>query len=80
MTEDDIKPKHVLVPKHEKISEEEKEALFERYKISVRELPKIMINDAALADIEVQIGDVIKITRNSPTAGRAVYYRGVSNE
>ncbi len=79
MTED-TKANHILVPKHEKISEKEKEALFERYKITVRELPKIMITDAALAELDVQLGDVIKITRGSPTSGIAIYYRGVSSE
>jgi DNA-directed RNA polymerase subunit H len=79
MTEN-TKANHILVPKHEKISDEEKKALFERYKISVRELPKIMITDAALTGMEIQIGDVIKITRTSSTAGIAVYYRGVSND
>jgi DNA-directed RNA polymerase subunit H len=80
MTEDNTKANHILVPKHEKISDEEKKALFERYNISVRELPKIMINDAALAGMDVKVGDVIKITRKSSTAGFAVYYRGVTNE
>ena len=80
MTEDTIY-KNVLVPKHEKISEEEKKELFEKFKISDRELPKITINDPALKGLEdVKVGDVIKITRKSQTAGTAIYYRGVSND
>jgi DNA-directed RNA polymerase subunit H len=72
--------RHILVPKHEKISDKEKEALLAKYNISMKELPKIPINDAALQGMELKVGDVIKITRPSPTAGRAVFYRGVSSE
>lgn len=78
MSEEPIK--HVLVPKHEKISEKEKKELFERYNINVQQLPRINAKDAAIAHIECKPGDVIKITRNSETAGRVLYYRGVSND
>ena len=71
---------HILVPKHEKISEKEKEELFAKYKISVKELPRISTTDSALVGLDAKVGDVIKITRKSPTAGNTVYYRGVSNE
>lgn len=71
---------HILVPTHEKISDKEKEELFAKYKITVRELPRISVADPALAGLNAQLGDVIKITRSSPTAGETVYYRGVSNE
>lgn len=79
MTEDS-KPNHILVPVHEKISDEEKTALFEKFNITERELPRILQTDAALAGLDVKLGDVIKITRKSPTAGVSIYYRGVSNE
>ena len=71
---------HILVPKHEKISDKEKEELFAKYNISVKELPRISFADPALAGLNAQVGDVIKITRKSPTSGDTVYYRGVSNE
>jgi DNA-directed RNA polymerase subunit H len=71
---------NVLVPKHEKISEEEKKELFEKFNITDRELPKILKNDPALRGMDVKAGDVIKITRKSPTAGTAIYYRGVTND
>lgn len=79
MTEDS-KHNHILVPVHEKISDEEKTALFEKFNITERELPRILQTDAALAGLDVKLGDVIKITRKSPTAGVSIYYRGVSNE
>jgi DNA-directed RNA polymerase subunit H len=71
---------HKLVPKHEKISQKEVEELYTKHKITFGELPKILISDAALAELGVKDGDVIKITRISPTAGTSVFYRGVINE
>jgi DNA-directed RNA polymerase subunit H len=78
MTEEQLR--HVLVPKHEKISDKEKQALLAKYNISSKELPKIDINDAAISHLGAQPGDVIKITRDSPTAGTVIFYRGVMNE
>ena len=78
MTEEQLQ--HMLVPKHEKISEEEKQVLLAKYNITIKELPKIDIKDAAIAHLGAQPGDVIKITRDSPTAGTTVFYRGVMNE
>ena len=72
--------KHVLIPQHIKLSEKEKKQVFEAYHISVNELPRISIKDPALASISVKAGDVIKITRESPTAGTTFYYRAIVNE
>lgn len=72
-----IVTKHVLIPKHTKISEKEKKELFERYNITLKELPKIKKSDPAIASLNAKAGDVIKIERDSPTAGKAVFYRGV---
>ena len=69
--------KHLLVPKHAKISDKEKKELLEQYAISVEELPKILTKDAAVKPLNAKPGDVIKISRKSPTAGEAVFYRGV---
>ena len=70
---------HELIPKHVKLSDKEKKKLEEEYKISIFELPKILKNDAALKEMDLKVGDVIKIIRKSPTAGETVYYRGVIN-
>ena len=69
--------KHIFVPKHSKVSEAEKEKILQQYNITIKELPKIFKNDAALAKLELKSGDVIKIERESKTAGRSVYYRVV---
>ncbi len=68
---------HQLVPKHTKLSDSQKEKLFEQYSISFKELPKIFTSDAAIAKLDAKEGDVIKIERVSPTAGTSAYYRGV---
>jgi DNA-directed RNA polymerase subunit H len=71
---------HELVPKHEILSEQEKKALFARFNITEEKLPRIFVTDPVIKAIGAKIGDVIKITRTSPTAGRSVYYRIVVEE
>ncbi len=72
--------KHILIPKHIKLSEKEKKELFEKYGISLKELPKIKLDDPAIVSLKVKAGDVIKIIRQSPTAGESMFYRGVIGE
>ena len=69
--------KHRLVPEHIILTEEEKKELFKKYKITEKNLPKILKNDAAVKALGAKEGDVIKIIRNSPVAGTVPYYRVV---
>ncbi len=69
--------KHVLVPKHTKLSDKEKEEIFLKYNITEFNLPKILKTDAAIKAFNPKPGDVIKVERESATAGKAVYYRAV---
>ncbi|MBS3121703.1 DNA-directed RNA polymerase subunit H [Candidatus Woesearchaeota archaeon] len=71
--------KHSLVPKHTLVSEKEKKQLFEKYNISIKELPKILADDPAVKHLKPKQGDIIKVVRKSPTSGETVYYRGVIN-
>lgn len=71
---------HVLVPKHEKLNDKQVKELFAKHNITFGSLPKISIKDAGLKGLEASEGDVIKITRNSLTAGESIFYRGVINE
>ena len=71
---------HVLVSKHEKISEKEKKELFEKYNIISKELPKILIGDPAIADFDVKVNDIIRIIRTNKTAYETKFYRRVVNE
>lgn len=68
---------HVLVPKHEILSKEDKEKVLEGLGAVERQLPTITIEDPAIKDLKPKAGDVVKITRESPTAGIAIYYRTV---
>ncbi len=70
---------HVLVPEHIKLNSKEKKELLEKYHINLLELPKISIKDPALTDVDVAVGDVIKIIRKSSTAGKSIFYRAVIN-
>lgn len=72
--------KHTLIPLHEKITDKEAKEIFEYHNITMKELPKILKNDPAIRHLEPKENDVIKITRNSPTAGKSIFYRGVINE
>jgi DNA-directed RNA polymerase subunit H len=71
--------KHILIPKHSKLSDSQKEKLLEKYNISIKELPRILKTDPAISSLDVKPGDVIKIIRKSQTAGEAIFYRVVVN-
>ena len=71
--------KHTLVPKHTKLSEKEKEIILKKYNISVTQLPRIIKTDSAIKDLKLKQGDVVKIVRQSPTAGEIIFYRSVTN-
>lgn len=71
---------HIIIPSHKKLSEKEKKDILEKYQITMNELPAILKSDPALAGMDVEIGDMIKIERDSPTAGKTVFYRGVAGE
>ena len=69
--------KHFLVPKHSKASEAEVKKLFEKYHINSISLPKILREDPAIIKLNLTAGDIVKIERNSKTAGKTIYYRVV---
>ena len=71
--------KHILVPKHTKVSEKEKKELIEKYHLSFNQLPKIKSTDPAIANLNLSEGDIVKILRQSPTSGKITFYRGVIN-
>ena len=66
---------HESVPKHEIMSESELKSVLNKYSIEKEQLPKIKVQDPVSKEIGAALGDVIKITRKSQTAGEADYYR-----
>lgn len=70
-------PDHIYVPKHEIVSKQEAEEVLTKYNCKPTELPLIYVTDPAIMGLGVKPGDVIRITRKSPTAGVSLYYRYV---
>lgn len=66
---------HEMVPKHEVLSKKESEELLKKYGITSDNLPKINENDPVVQVVKAKKGDVLRIIRQSPTAGEAVYFR-----
>ena len=68
---------HVYQPKHEILPKKESEDILRKFNTKTNQLPYIMLSDKGLDNLDVRPGDIIKITRNSPTSGESVYYRYV---
>ena len=66
---------HELIPKHEIMVEDELKSVLNQYQIEKEQLPKLKVSDPIALEIGASVGDVVKILRNSQTAGEATYYR-----
>jgi DNA-directed RNA polymerase subunit H len=66
---------HEMVPDHQIMDEEGVADLLATYHISLEQLPKMYHDDPAVKTIGGDVGNVIRITRDSRTAGRAEAYR-----
>lgn len=74
----EFKPlEHKMVPNHEIVDEDEVKKLLSQYSIEKEQLPKIRVSDPAAAAIQARVGEVVKITRDSKTAGKTFFYRMV---
>jgi len=66
---------HELVPDHVLIDDPEAiNAVLDEYDVKKTNLPKIKRTDPATPD-DAEVGDVVKIIRNSRTTDQAVVYR-----
>ncbi|MBI3840596.1 MAG: DNA-directed RNA polymerase subunit H [Thaumarchaeota archaeon] len=79
--EDEVPPfkvsTHFLIPKHELLTKEESAQVLARYNSSPGQFPYILSTDALAKEIGAKPGDLVRITRNSETAGTSTYYRYV---
>ena len=66
---------HMLVPTHEIMTEEEISEEFSDVDYDFKDLPKIKANDPVVEAIGAEPGNVLRITRESQTAGVFVTYR-----
>ena len=67
--------KHVLVPSHELLKQEEKINVLRDLRIDPKSLPVLTITDPVARYYNYKRGDVIRITRKSPTNGVYSFYR-----
>ncbi|WUR05191.1 DNA-directed RNA polymerases I, II, and III subunit RPABC1 [Vairimorpha necatrix] len=72
--------KHVSVPKHRILSEEETRNVLKEKKMTIGEMPKILKKDPVCRFYGAESGEVIEITRKSRTAGESIYYKVVEDK
>ena len=70
-------PDHVYVPKHEIMNKKDAQKVLDEFNCKPTELPLIFVTDPAILGLGVKPGDMIRIKRQSGTAGESVYYRYV---
>jgi DNA-directed RNA polymerase subunit H (RpoH/RPB5) len=68
---------HDFVSKHELLDLKEKEKFLEENKFKAYQLPRINAFDPAIIAVGGVPGDIVRVIRNSKTAGRYVSYRYV---
>lgn len=68
---------HVLVPKHEVMGAEEVKKVLTEYRIKPYQLPQLKASDPTAKAIGVKPGDIVRVVRDSPTAGKYISYRYV---
>ena len=68
---------HVLVPKHEIVKPDEREKLLKEYRVQPYQFPHLKASDPAVLAVGAKPGDIVRIIRDSQTAGKYVSYRYV---
>jgi DNA-directed RNA polymerase I, II, and III subunit RPABC1 len=67
---------HVLVPKHEKVPEEEIKDILSRYQVKTKsQLPVIVKTDMMARWLGLKHGDIVRITRHNENSGTYYFYR-----
>ncbi len=68
---------HELVPKHEVLSPEEAVRVLRELGVTPEMLPWLRASDPVAKEIGAKPGDIVRIERKSPTAGKIIVYRFV---
>jgi DNA-directed RNA polymerase subunit H len=73
---------HDLVPEHKILSKKEAEEVLKKLKVNADQLPKIRKDDPVLKILEmvegeIEEGRIVRIRRNSESAGVSLVYRMV---
>jgi DNA-directed RNA polymerase subunit H len=73
---------HDLVPEHKILSKKEAEEVLKKLKVNADQLPKIRKDDPVLKILEMEEGEIeegriVRIRRNSESAGVSLVYRMV---
>ncbi|MEM0014419.1 MAG: DNA-directed RNA polymerase subunit H [Zestosphaera sp.] len=68
---------HELVPKHEVLKPEEAVEVLRSLGVKPEQLPYMRASDPVARAIGAKPGDIVRITRKSPTAGKIIVYRFV---
>jgi DNA-directed RNA polymerase subunit H (RpoH/RPB5) len=66
---------HDLVPTHVIAEQSEVDLVLKHYKIKKTQLPRIYLSDPAAKVLGARVGQIIRIERQSETAGNTFYYR-----
>ena len=67
----------IYINQNTKFSPKIKQKILKKYNTKPGQLPYILQSDRGIEDSDPRPGDIIKITRRSPTSGESVYYRYV---
>ncbi|XAR63520.1 DNA-directed RNA polymerase [Bertholletia excelsa] len=70
--------KHIIAPKYEILTSEEKEKLLKNYQVEGKQLPRMLENDAISRYYGLQKGDMVKVSYNGAVTESLVTYRCVS--
>ena len=66
---------HEMVPPHVIAADTEVQMVLDHYGINKTHLPRILVRDPAARVLGARPGQIIRIERESPVAGRSYYYR-----
>ena len=64
-----------MVPKHEVVPQDKVAEVLVAFHATSEKIPQIQAQDPMVEEIGAKKGDIVKITRHSPTAGKSIYYR-----